>query len=142
MALILMRVSTARGTELIARAKQRGLPITASTTWLHLLKSTADAANYDPNLRLVPPLGNPEDRQALRQGVKAGIIDAIAIDHSPLTYEEKTVAFADAPPGVIGLELALPLLWQSLVVADDWTPVDTGNVKEGAYPTSFHSEYP
>jgi dihydroorotase len=111
----LMRISTARGVELIAQAKDRGLPISASTTWLHLLLDNRAVSSYDPSLRLKPPLGNPEDRKALIEGVKAGIIDAIAIDHAPYTYEEKTVPFAIAPPGAIGLELALPLLWQALV---------------------------
>jgi len=76
--------------------------------------------SYDPSLRLDPPLGNPGDRQALIQGIQDGTIDAIAIDHSPYTYEEKTVAFAEAPPGAIGLELALPLLWQTFVATGKW----------------------
>jgi dihydroorotase len=117
----LMRISTRRGVELIKQAKAQGLPITASTTWMHLLLDTNALKNYDPNLRLEPPLGNPSDREALIQGVREGIIDAIAIDHSPYTYEEKTVAFAEAPPGVIGLELALPLLWHNLVELGDWS---------------------
>jgi dihydroorotase len=120
----LMRVSTRRSVELIAQAKARGLPITASTTWMHLLLNTEDASSYDPNLRLEPPLGNPNDQAALVQGVREGVIDAIAIDHTPYTYEEKTVAFAEAPPGAIGLELALPLLWQTLVEKGDWSALE------------------
>ena len=111
----IMAISTARSVELIAEAKNRGVPITASTSWLHLLLDSEDTESYDPNLRLEPPLGNPEDRMALVKGVKEGIIDVIAVDHSPYTYEEKTVAFAVAPPGAIGLELILPLLWENLV---------------------------
>lgn len=111
----LMRISTRRGVELIQEAKARGVPVTASTSWMHLLLDTQDLSNYNPNLRLDPPLGNPDDRIALIEGIQNGVIDAIAIDHTPYTYEEKTVAFAEAPPGVIGLELALPLLWQNLV---------------------------
>ncbi len=111
----LMRVSTARSVALIAQAKASGLPITASTTWHHLLLNTQAVGRYDPNLRLEPPLGTPEDQAALIQAVRDGVIEAIAIDHSPYTYEEKTVSFAEAPPGAIGLELALPLLWQQLV---------------------------
>jgi dihydroorotase len=111
----LMRISTARSVELIAQAKQQGLPITASTTWLHLLYETQDLSHYDPNLRLDPPLGNGVDRQALITAIKTGILDAIAVDHSPYTYEEKTVAFGEAPPGALGLPLALPMLWSKLV---------------------------
>jgi dihydroorotase len=112
----LIRISTRRGVELIAAAKQRGVPITASTTWLHLIADTTDLATYDPNFKLDPPLGTSDDRIALIEGIKMGVLDAIAIDHSPYTYEEKTVAFGEAPAGSIGLELALPLLWQHLVV--------------------------
>lgn len=120
----LMRVSTARSVELIATAKARGLPITASTTWMHLLLDTKALSSYEPSLRVEPPLGNPEDVVALRQGVRTGVIDAIAIDHTPYTYEEKTVAFAEAPAGAIGLELALPLLWQNLVATGEFSALE------------------
>ena len=111
----IMRVSTKRGVELIADAKQRNIPITASTTWMHLLWNNDATGSYDPNLRLEPPLGSQSDRLALIAGIKQGVIDAIAIDHQAYTYEEKTVPFALAPPGVVGLEIAFPLLWQELV---------------------------
>ncbi|WP_254175153.1 dihydroorotase [Planktothrix pseudagardhii] len=148
----IMRVSTARSVELIAQAKARNLPITASTTWMHLLLNTTsinriwnqpleDAETlenltvvnsiplpYDPNLRLDPPLGNPADQQALIQGIETGVIDAIAIDHTPYSYEEKTVAFSDAPPGAIGLELALPLLWKTFVESGQWSALDLWRV--------------
>ncbi|PLZ98684.1 dihydroorotase [Fischerella thermalis CCMEE 5268] len=117
----IMRVSTARSVELIASAKSQGLPITASTTWMHVLLDTESLKSYNPNLNLDPPLGNPSDLLALRQAVRTGIVDAIAIDHAPYTYEEKTVAFAEAPPGAIGLELALPLLWQHLVETGEFS---------------------
>ena len=106
----IMRVSCDRSVELIKTAKKRGLPVTASTTWMHLLLNTDAIAGigewgsegvgemgsggdgergrfffpYDPSLRLEPPLGNPDDQLALIRGVKEGAIDAIAIDHSLL----------------------------------------------------------
>lgn len=127
-----MRISTARSVELLSQAKQKGLPVTASTTWMHLLLNSEaigcawglDQMPYDPSLRLEPPLGNPTDQAALVEGVKQGVIDAIAIDHCPYTYEEKTVAFGEAPPGAIGLELALPLLWQTFVASGTWSALD------------------
>jgi dihydroorotase len=120
----LMRISTARSVALLQAAKADGLPITASTTWLHLLYETKDLADYSPSLRLSPPLGNAEDRTALIEAVKTGVIDAIAIDHSAYTYEEKTVAFGEAPVGAIGLELALPMLWQGLVATGKLTALE------------------
>ena len=110
-----MRVSTARSVELLRQAKAQELPISASVPWHHLIFDTQDLDRYDPHLRHEPPLGTPTDRQALIAGVADGVIDAIAIDHSPYTYEEETVAFDVAPPGAIGLELALPVLWQTFV---------------------------
>ncbi|WP_193198772.1 dihydroorotase [Nostoc sp. MG11] len=120
----IMRVSTARSVELIASAKAAGLPITASTTWMHLLLDTKAVKSYHTSLHLDPPLGNPSDVAGLRAGVRAGIVDAIAIDHAPYTYEEKVQAFAEAPPGAIGLELALPLLWQHLVETGEFTALE------------------
>ena len=111
-----MRISTAQSVELIAQAKNDGLPITASTTWLHLCHCDRDLDTYDPNLRLSPPLGSESDRMALIAGLKSGAIDSIAIDHTPYAYEEKVVPFEVAPTGAIGLEFAIPVLWQNLVV--------------------------
>ncbi|MGH8000894.1 MAG: amidohydrolase family protein, partial [Brasilonema sp.] len=120
----IMRVSTARSVELIASAKARGVPITVSTTWMHLLLDTQAVKSYNTSLYLEPPLGNSNDVAALRKAVRTGVIDAIAIDHRPYTYEEKTVAFAEAPPGAIGYELALPLLWQHLVETGEFTALE------------------
>jgi dihydroorotase len=120
----IMRVSTARSVELIATAKSQGLPITASTTWMHLLLDTKSVKSYHTSLHLDPPLGNPSDVAALRQGVRHGVVDAIAVDHAPYTYEEKVQAFAEAPPGAIGLELALPLLWQQLVETGEYSALE------------------
>lgn len=120
----LMRISTCRGVALVEQAKAQELPITASTTWMHLLLNETAVDSYNPSLRIDPPLGSVSDQQALIQGVQTGVIDAIAIDHTPYTYEEKTVAFARTPPGAMGLELALPLLWQALVVPERWSCLD------------------
>ena len=139
----IMRVSCARSVELIRDAKVRGLQVTASVTWMHLLLNVGAISGnsqdsgknaltasfpYDPNLRLEPPLGNLSDQLALIQAVKDGVIDAIAIDHNPHTYEEKTVAFADSPPGAIGLELALPLLWHGLVETGKFSALELWRV--------------
>ena len=110
-----LKISTAQSVKLIAQAKNDGLPVTASTTWLHLCHCDRDLESYDPNLRLMPPLGSEADRLALIAGIKSGAIDAIAIDHTPCAYEEKVVPFEVAPVGAIGLEFAIPVLWQNLV---------------------------
>ena len=127
----ILHLSTARGVALVAEAKSRGLPVSASTTWLHLLRDTSHLQSYDPNLRVHPPLGAPADRAALVRGVAAGILEAIAVEHCPYTYEEKTLPFAEAPPGAIGFETALPLLWHHLVgpelsALELWQALSTG----------------
>jgi dihydroorotase len=119
----IMRLSTARSVELIAKAQQQGLPVTASTTWLHLLGSTAILDSYDTSWRLDPPVGNEADRLALIAGVANRTIEAIAIDHQAHSYEDKKVGFGEAPVGSIGLELALPVLWENLVVPRYLTPL-------------------
>ena len=124
----IMRISTARSVELIAQAKAQGVPITASTTWMHVLLDTTAIRSYHTSLHLDPPLGNHEDMLCLREAVRTGIIDAIAIDHAPYTYEEKVQAFAESPPGAIGLELALPLLWQNLVATGEFTALELWRV--------------
>ncbi|UFP95930.1 dihydroorotase [Gloeobacter morelensis] len=118
----LMRISTARSVEMVAQAKAGGLPVTASATVHHLVHASPDLAEYDPNLRFEPPLGNPADRAALVAALEAGIIDAVASDHTPWTYEEKTLPFSQAPPGAIALELVLPLVW-NLVREGQITPL-------------------
>lgn len=123
----IMRVSTARSVALLQQAKAEGLPVTASVAWHHLIFNTTDLDTYDPTLRHDPPLGTPTDKQALIAGVAAGVIDAIATDHSPYTYEEKTVAFDMAPPGAIGLELALPVLWKTFVASGQWSAAQLWN---------------
>jgi dihydroorotase len=120
----IMRLSTARGVELVAAAQQQGLPVTASVTWLHLLGSTAILDSYDTSWRLDPPLGNEVDRVALVAGVKAGVIGVIAVDHYAHSYEDKKVGFGEAPVGSIGLELALPVLWEKLVVPGHLTALN------------------
>jgi dihydroorotase len=119
-----MKISTARSVELIAQAKNSHLPVTASVSWMHLWQEDRDLHSYDPNLRLSPPLGNTEDRLALINGIKTGTIDAIAVDHTPYTYEEKTLDFESTPSGVIGLEFVLATLWQELVVTNQLTPLE------------------
>jgi dihydroorotase len=120
----LMRISTARGVELIADAKTAGVNLTASVSWLQLCFTDQDIGSYDANLRLDPPLGTEEDRLSLIAGLKSGVIDAIAVDHIPYSYEEKELSFETAPPGAIGLELVLPILWQKLVVQEQLSALE------------------
>ena len=107
-------VSTARGAELIAAAKERGMLITAEVTPHHLALTVGALATLDANLKMYPPLREESDRVALVEALRAGVIEAVATDHAPHSDAEKAVAFEDAPRGVIGLETALPLVLRAL----------------------------
>jgi dihydroorotase len=108
-------VSTARAVELIRRAKADGVRITAEVTPHHLTFTDEDLLTYDTNRKMHPPLRSPEDRDALREAVADGTIDAIATDHAPHAIEEKEAEFDRAPPGTIGLETALAAVLTELV---------------------------
>ncbi|MFH1679416.1 MAG: dihydroorotase [Candidatus Eisenbacteria bacterium] len=103
-------VSTAGGVEIVRRAKERGLPVTAETAPHYLALTDRCLAGYDTNRKMNPPLRTAEDRDALRAGVAEGVIDAIATDHAPHPAHEKEVEFDAAPFGVVGLETALAVL--------------------------------
>lgn len=111
----LCHLSSARSVELVRRAKAEGIRVTAEVTPHHLVFSDENLTTYDTNLKVHPPLRTPEDRDALRQGLADGTIDAIATDHAPHAVEEKESEFDQAPPGTIGLETALAAVLTELV---------------------------
>ncbi len=92
--------------ELIARAKERGLPVTCEVTPHHLFLTDEDAARLGTHGQMRPPLQTEADREGLWKML--GYVDCIATDHAPHTRAEK--AGANPPPGVPGLETALPLM--------------------------------
>ncbi len=108
-------LSSAGSVDLIRRAKQEGVRVTAEVTPHHLVFTDEDLIGYDTNLKVNPPLRAPDDRDALRAGVADGTIDAIATDHAPHAVEEKEAEFDHSPPGTIGLETALAAVLTHLV---------------------------
>jgi len=109
-------VTTARGLDMVAEAKRRGLPITCEVTPSHLFLTeqsvfgTGGEPAYDTNAKINPPLRTEADRQALVRGVNEGIIDAIATDHAPHASEDKLREFDDAAFGISCIETAVPSL--------------------------------
>jgi dihydroorotase len=99
-------LSTARSVEMIAAAKERGLPVTAEVSPHHLAFDHSAVATADPDYKMMPPLRDPNDRSALVAGLQSGVIDAVATDHAPHAALEKEVPFEEAPNGVLGLEWA------------------------------------
>lgn len=103
-------LSTSRGVRLVAEAKARGVRVSAEATPHHLLLTEEALQVADPNFKMNPPLRSAADAEALVEGLRTGVIDAVATDHAPHTEREKARPFAEAPFGVVGLETAVPLM--------------------------------
>ena len=105
-------VSLQEEVELIKRAKEQGIKVTAEVTPHHLFLTDKDQKKLGPFGIMKPPLRSKGDVDALWRGIKKGVIDIVATDHAPHTKEEKE---AGKPVfGVPGLETALPLLLNSV----------------------------
>ena len=111
----LCHMSTRGSVELIRRAKERGISVTAEVTPHHLTLTDAACERYDTHAKMNPPLREPDDVAALRAALKDQVIDCIASDHAPHAYDEKEAAFDDAPFGIIGLETAFAVAHTELV---------------------------
>ncbi len=111
----LCHMSTRGSAELIRRAKERGVRVTAEVTPHHLALTDHACENYDTHAKMNPPLREAADVAALRQALKEGVIDCIASDHAPHAYDEKEAAFDDAPFGIVGLETAFAVAHSELV---------------------------
>lgn len=105
-------ISTSEGVKLIRRAKEEGLAVSAEVTPHHLSLTDKAVGHYDTHAKMMPPLRTPGDVEALIQGLKEGVIDAIATDHAPHGLIDKEVEFSKAACGIIGLETALGLSLQ------------------------------
>src|SRR5262245_40177446 len=103
-------VSSLGTVRILREAKGRGIAGTAEVTPHHLLLTDEALLGYDTACKVNPPLREPEDVEALRAALADGTIDAIATDHAPHSSLEKDCEFAEASPGMIGLELVVPLL--------------------------------
>ncbi|HEX9754471.1 MAG TPA: dihydroorotase [Gemmatimonadales bacterium] len=114
----LCHMSTRGSVELIRRAKEKGLPVTAEATPHHFTLTHERVRGYDTNAKMSPPLREEADREAIRRGLEDGTIDVIATDHAPHHYDAKEREFDDAPNGIIGLETALGLALRELVARE------------------------
>jgi len=95
--------------ELIRIAKEKGIPVTADVAMHHLHLTDAAIDGFNSFAHVRPPLRSDEDRAALRDGVKSGVIDAICSDHQPLDASAKLAPFPATEPGMSTLEIVLPL---------------------------------
>jgi len=102
----------------VRAGKERGVRVTCEVAPHHFTltdESLDGAVKYDTNLKMNPPLRAGEDRDAMLEGLADGSIDVIATDHAPHHADEKMVEFDRAPFGIVGLETAVPLVFDRLV---------------------------
>jgi len=108
-------VSCKESVEIIAQAKKKGIKVTAETAPHYFALTEEALLRYNTNMKINPPLRSKEDVRAIKEGLREGIIDAIASDHAPHTENEKDIEFERAEFGAIGLETELAVSITELV---------------------------
>jgi dihydroorotase len=111
----LQHISSRNSVEIIRRAKQRGVCITAEATPHHIALTDAALSTYDTHFKMNPPLRTEADRLEIIAGLRDGTLDCISTDHAPHTDYEKDKEFDYAPNGITGLETSLAISLQILV---------------------------
>lgn len=104
----------------VREGKARGVRVTCEVAPHHFTltdEALATPVQYDTNVKMNPPLREVADRDAMLDGLKDGTVDIIATDHAPHHADEKMVEFDRAPFGIVGLETAVPLVFDRLVHA-------------------------
>ena len=109
-------LSARESVEAVSAAKQAGVQITCEVTPHHLTLTDEEVRSLDARFKMNPPLRSEDDRRALIEGLRSGVIDCIATDHAPHAPEEKEVPFEEAAMGVTGLETAFSVLHTELVL--------------------------
>jgi len=94
--------------EILKRARDAGLKVSASVSINHLTLNENDIGPYRTFLKLSPPLRTEEDRKALVAALASGLIDVVMSDHNPQDVEVKRLPFAEAASGAVGLQTMLP----------------------------------
>lgn len=102
------QITTARALPALERAKRNGLDITAGTSIHHLTLNELDVADYRTFFKVKPPLRSEDDRQAVIEAVRSGLIDTISSMHTPQDEESKRLPFEEAASGAVALETLLP----------------------------------
>ncbi len=105
----LSRLSTRDGIAMVRAAKAQGLAVSCDVACPQVHLSENDLVGFDSHFHLVPPLRSLRDRDAIREALRDGSIDALCSDHTPVDEDEKQVPFGESAPGASGVELLLPL---------------------------------
>ena len=111
----LCHCSTKDSVKMVAAAKEDGLPVTGEVCPHHFILTSDDIREDDGNYKMNPPLRSREDVEALKEGLKNGVMDVISTDHAPHAPEEKDRSMAQAAFGIVGLETSAALTYTYLV---------------------------
>ncbi len=103
------QISSKESLEVIKQNKEIGKKFTVGVSINSLSLNENDIGDFKTFLKLSPPLRSEDDRIALVNGVKSGLIDVIVSDHTPEDEESKRLPFAQAATGSIGVETLLSL---------------------------------
>ena len=110
-----LHVSTAGSVDLVRWGKRRGVNVTAEAMPHHFTLTDAAIEAHGTNAKMHPPLRTQADIDAVIEGIKDGTLDAIATDHAPHAPFEKAQGMLEAPPGIIGSETCVPLVFDRLI---------------------------
>ena len=108
--LLVDQLTTAEALESFRRARDKGLPVTATTSINHLSFNEIDIGDYRTFCKLDPPLRSEDDRQAVIEAVASGLIQVVVSAHAPAPAEDKRLPYDEAAPGAVGLQTLLPAL--------------------------------
>lgn len=111
----LMCITAGASVELIRRAKQNGIHVTADVAPHYLALTDESLRSFDSNYKVDPPLRSEEHVAALIEGLKDGTIEVISSDHQPYAEERKAGEILSDPAGIVGLETVLPLCVKTLI---------------------------
>lgn len=111
----LCHCSTKASVSLIKMAKEMGLPVTGEVCPHHFTMSDDEIDKDHSKYKMNPPLRSAKDVQALKEGLRDGIMDVIATDHAPHSEAEKNGSMIGSPFGIVGLETAFALTMTELV---------------------------
>jgi len=110
-----LHLSLKESVDAIAKAKEKGLGVTAEATPHHFTLTEEALIERGTNAKMNPPLREEKDVKAVRDGLKKGVFDVIGTDHAPHTAEEKAGGWEKAPNGIVGLETAVGLCITHLI---------------------------
>ena len=111
----ILHISTRESLDQVRVAKSQGIRVTCEVLPHHFTLTDEDIGNFDTDFKMMPPLREQPDVEAMLEGLADGTIDCLATDHAPHTRLDKEEPFEEAASGVVGMETAIPVCWEHLV---------------------------